>query len=42
VVAALFIVTVIGTQVIPTAALVVLMAPVALSTAAASASRRTC
>jgi len=33
VVAALFIVTVIGTQVIPTAALVVLMAPVALSTA---------
>jgi di/tricarboxylate transporter len=35
VVAALFIVTVIGTQVIPTAALVVLMAPVALSTASA-------
>jgi di/tricarboxylate transporter len=33
VVAALFTVTVIGTQVIPTAALVVLMAPVALSTA---------
>ncbi len=33
VVAALFIVTVIGTQIIPTAALVVLMAPVALSTA---------
>ncbi|KJS28761.1 MAG: carboxylate transporter [Desulfatitalea sp. BRH_c12] len=33
VVAALFIVTVIGTQVIPTAALVVLMAPVALSAA---------
>ena len=33
VVAALFIVTVVGTQVIPTAALVVLMAPVALSTA---------
>jgi di/tricarboxylate transporter len=33
VVAALFIVTVLGTQVIPTAALVVLMAPVALSTA---------
>ncbi len=33
VVAALFIVTVAGTQVIPTAALVVLMAPVALSTA---------
>lgn len=33
VVAALFIVTVIGTQVIPTAALVVLMAPVALSSA---------
>ena len=32
-VAALFTVTVIGTQVIPTAALVVLMAPVALSTA---------
>jgi di/tricarboxylate transporter len=35
VVAALFAVTVIGTQVIPTAALVVLMAPVALSTASA-------
>jgi di/tricarboxylate transporter len=35
VVAALFIVTVIGTQIIPTAALVVLMAPVALSTASA-------
>jgi len=34
VVAALFIVTVLGTQIIPTAALVVLMAPVALSTAA--------
>jgi len=34
VVATLFIVTVIGTQVIPTAALVVLMAPVALSAAA--------
>ncbi len=34
VVAALFLVTVLGTQVIPTAALVVLMAPVALSTAA--------
>lgn len=34
VVAALFFVTVIGTQVIPTAALVVLMAPVALSAAA--------
>jgi len=34
VVAALFIVTVTGTQIIPTAALVVLMAPVALSTAA--------
>jgi di/tricarboxylate transporter len=34
VVAALFMVTVIGTQVIPTAALVVLMAPVALSAAA--------
>ncbi|MGD9972588.1 MAG: SLC13 family permease [Desulfatirhabdiaceae bacterium] len=34
VVTALFTVTVIGTQVIPTAALVVLMAPVALSTAA--------
>jgi di/tricarboxylate transporter len=34
VVAALFAVTVIGTQVIPTAALVVLMAPVALNTAA--------
>ncbi len=33
VVAALFTVTVIGTQIIPTAALVVLMAPVALSTA---------
>jgi di/tricarboxylate transporter len=33
VVAALFIVTVLGTQIIPTAALVVLMAPVALSTA---------
>jgi di/tricarboxylate transporter len=33
VVAALFVVTVIGTQVIPTAALVVLMSPVALSTA---------
>ena len=33
VVAALFVVTVIGTQVIPTAALVVLMAPVALSAA---------
>ncbi len=33
VVAALFTVTVIGTQVIPTAALVVLMAPIALSTA---------
>jgi len=33
VVAALFTVTVVGTQVIPTAALVVLMAPVALSTA---------
>ena len=33
VVAALFLVTVLGTQVIPTAALVVLMAPVALSTA---------
>ena len=33
VVAALFLVTVIGTQVIPTAALVVLMAPVALSAA---------
>jgi di/tricarboxylate transporter len=35
VVAALFTVTVLGTQVIPTAALVVLMAPVALSTATA-------
>jgi di/tricarboxylate transporter len=35
VVAALFTVTVLGTQVIPTAALVVLMAPVALSTAGA-------
>jgi di/tricarboxylate transporter len=35
VVAALFVVTVIGTQVIPTAALVVLMAPVALNTASA-------
>ncbi len=35
VVAALFAVTVLGTQVIPTAALVVLMAPVALSTASA-------
>jgi len=34
VVAALFTVTVLGTQVIPTAALVVLMAPIALSTAA--------
>jgi di/tricarboxylate transporter len=34
VVAALFAVTVLGTQVIPTAALVVLMAPIALSTAA--------
>jgi di/tricarboxylate transporter len=34
VVAALFTVTVLGTQIIPTAALVVLMAPVALSTAA--------
>jgi len=34
VVAALFLVTVLGTQVIPTAALVVLMAPVALSAAA--------
>jgi di/tricarboxylate transporter len=34
VVAALFLVTVLGTQVIPTAALVVLMSPVALSTAA--------
>jgi len=33
VVGALFIVTVLGTQIIPTAALVVLMAPVALSTA---------
>jgi di/tricarboxylate transporter len=33
VVAALFVVTVLGTQIIPTAALVVLMAPVALSTA---------
>jgi di/tricarboxylate transporter len=33
VVAALFIVTVLGTQIIPTAALVVLMAPVALSAA---------
>ncbi|MFZ7124824.1 MAG: SLC13 family permease [Desulfobacterales bacterium] len=35
VVASLFLVTVIGTQVVPTAALVVLMAPVALSTAGA-------
>jgi len=35
VVAALFIVTVLGTQIIPTAALVVLMAPVALSAAGA-------
>lgn len=35
VVATLFIVTVLGTQIIPTAALVVLMAPVALSAAAA-------
>jgi di/tricarboxylate transporter len=35
VVAALFTVTVLGTQIIPTAALVVLMAPVALSTAGA-------
>ncbi|MBI4774727.1 MAG: anion permease [Deltaproteobacteria bacterium] len=35
VVAALFVVTVLGTQIIPTAALVVLMAPVALSTAGA-------
>ncbi|WP_031387151.1 SLC13 family permease [Desulfonatronum thiodismutans] len=35
VVAALFLVTVLGTQVIPTAALVVLMAPVALTTAEA-------
>lgn len=34
VVAALFLVTVIGTQIIPTAALVVLMAPIALNTAA--------
>lgn len=34
IVAALFIVTVLGTQVIPTSALVVLMAPVALNTAA--------
>jgi di/tricarboxylate transporter len=34
VIAALFTVTVLGTQIIPTAALVVLMAPVALSTAA--------
>jgi di/tricarboxylate transporter len=34
VVAALFTVTVLGTQIIPTAALVVLMAPIALSTAA--------
>ncbi|MFH2051991.1 MAG: SLC13 family permease [bacterium] len=34
VVAALFTITVLGTQIIPTAALVVLMAPVALSTAA--------
>lgn len=34
VVAALFVVTVLGTQIIPTAALVVLMAPVALSAAA--------
>ena len=37
VVAALFLVTVLGTQVIPTAALVVLMAPVALTTAEAMA-----
>lgn len=35
VVAALFLITVVGTQIIPTAALVVLMAPVALSAAAA-------
>lgn len=35
VVAALFLVTVLGTQIIPTAALVVLMAPVALNTAGA-------
>lgn len=35
IVAALFLTTVIGTQVIPTAALVVMMAPVALSTSAA-------